>query len=452
LKYEVLNVQEEDLAEEALLSLQAIVVRLSHSEAPTDSGSFLAAYMRTITKECNDYFEEPEHKQAKPAGQILHSLGAASLAAFSLILKATFPRLITLYSDANSIAKQRALFDIFAQLLKAGTEVLGSGSAGYISAPDNPLEPFRDRLFEMFSQSLMGTPAEEMSFRLVSLKCLLLLCNIQGVLQTNEIGMVVQYLDDIVLTEDSDGRTNLKDAAINALVDISRTNPTIIMEITLPVFMARLPDSALSTESTYKVTLEGLARLSVERNISDTLIRRLLNKLEVVLQNNGSANYVQAILWTLHYTLSKRKLVEDPNLNGHYEKIVVLVSQLVLVARSGGPLSSLNAPATIGILGRLLTLVVRALGVLGKRRAGQQVYTLFVDRPLSAVPFRNDVPEAERLTLILSTYLLAGISRDVSWSTSKKTIDIDPLMNYRPRCHIRTIRCFGYFNGWLIDH
>lgn len=415
LKYEILNVQEEDLAEEALVSLQSIAVRLSHGLTSTEAKSHLARYLRPITKEVNEQLQEPQHKQAKPAGQILSQLGTASPVAYFLIVKAAMPPLLTLYQAADSIAKQRALLEVLVQLFNAAIVVQGGPTKSAFDLIDgNPLKPFHDRLFEIFSQALMSTAKDEVSFRIIALQGLLRLCSIRKYLPNSEIGMAVQYFDEIVLDEEHD-RDDLQCEAVQALVEISRIRPHLVMEITFPAFMTRLPDSSPPDKTGYLVTLEGLAQLSVEKSISDTLIRRLLNKLDVVLQTGGSLSYPQAILCTLIYVLSRKDLPHDPNLSIYHEKIVVgLTMRVVLGATGQTPITALNEPDTLEILGRLVNLIVRALDDHKQSSVSYQIYSLFTDEnTFLPVPFREGVPISQRSTMILSTFIMGAVKREV---------------------------------------
>lgn len=417
LKFEILNVQEEDIAEEALVSLQAIAIRLGLGLDSTDPKTPLARYLRPITKECNEQLQEPQHKQAKPAGQILSALGTSSPVTFFLIVKAIVPSLMALYQDAESIAKQRALLEVLVQIFDSAIAVYGTPSIpAPITRVENPLEPFKDRLFELNSQALMGSAADEVSFRVVALKALLRLCLLRRYLQDNEIGMAVQYFDEIVLLEDPSGKDDLKREAIQALVELSRIKPNLIMDITFPAFMAKLPDSSPSDDQDYLITLEGLAKLSVERYVADTLIRRLLNRLDIVLQNDGCSAYPQAILSTLHYILSQRDLDQDPNLSSYHERIVVgLTSQVVLASVGKAPTTALNEEPTLEILGRLAVMIVRALDEHKQQSVALHIYSLFVDEAdFVPVPFRGNIPKLQMSTMILSASLMAGVRHSVS--------------------------------------
>ena len=419
LKYEILNVQEEDLADEALVALRAVAVKLSQGQTSTDAKTPLARYLRPVTKECNEQLQEPQHKQAKPAGQILSSLGTASPVAFYLIVKAALAPMLTLYQDAGGLEKQRAILEVFVQILDSGLAIFGTqSSTDPLPEVENPLNAFKDRLFELFSQALMGTAKEELSFRIVALKGLLRLCTLRKFLQDNEIGLAVQWLDEIVLVDDTNGRDDLRNEAIWALVEVSKVKPSLIMDITFPAFMAKLPDVSPSVNKDYIVTLEGLAQLSVEKAISDTLVRRLLNRLDAVLQHDGPPAYPQAILSTLQYVLSRWDLASDGNLGSYHEKIVVgLIRRTALAAAGHQSKTVLNDETTMRILGRLANPVVRALDSHKQASVAAQIYTLFTnDDEFSPIPFSPEstkLTEDHKMTLILSTYLMAGVGREV---------------------------------------
>ena len=417
LKFEILNVQEEDLADETLKALQSIAIRLSRGLESADPKTPLATYLRPITKECNERLQEPEHKQAKSAGRILSMLGVTSPVAFVLIIRSSFPPLSTLYQAAETIAKQRALLEVLVQILDSAIGVYGTPA---MPAPEtsveNPLTPFKDRVFELTSQALMSTAIDEVSFRIRALQALLRLCLLRKFLEENEIGMVVQYLDEIILSKDPMGRDDLKKEAIQALIEISRIKPDLIMNITFPAFMARLPDSSPPDNHDYLITLEGLAQLSVDKFVADTLIRRLLNKLDATLKSGGSSAYPKAILSTLQYVLARRELKADPNLQVYLEKIVIGLTEKAVEACVGkASLPALRDNATLENLARLNMTIIKAVDEHKQHSIALQCYSLFLDDDsFIPVPFRQpEAPASEKVTLILSTAIMAGVSPTV---------------------------------------
>ncbi|KAI9808999.1 MAG: hypothetical protein M1825_002288 [Sarcosagium campestre] len=418
LKFEVLNAQEEDLAEETLKALRAIASTLS-LQAPTAAQPYLSHYLTPIIKECNEQLQEPQQKQAKPAGQILGAISTASPAAFDIIVKSALPPLFTMYQDVGVVGKQRALIEVINRLLESSLEVFGDWAS---TAPrpeiDQPLDAFRDRLFELLSQALMGAAKTEVSFRITALKGLLLTTRMRDFLAEDEIGMVVQFLDEIILLEDTQGRDELKNEAIQALVIISRTRSNLITDITFPAFMSKLPDTDNGAENAQLATLEGLARLGVEDSVVDLLIRRLLSKLDIILTSDSSPAYSHALLSTILYVVSQRESKEDANLDAYYQRLVPdLIRKAILPLHTAADLSSLNDEAALDIVGRLANVVIRSANESRQLDVSSNIYQLF-EPQFKPVLDLDTATFEHRRSMILSTYLLAGLKQGMIISSA----------------------------------
>ncbi|KNG85167.1 DNA repair/transcription protein [Aspergillus nomiae NRRL 13137] len=417
LKFEVLNAQEELLSELSLQALQDIAKRLSEGVTQVSDLLPLAQYMRPITRECNDQLREPQQKQAKPAQQILGFISAASFASFMLAVQAVVAPLLTVYQEADGIAKQRALLDTLVVLFDSAIKIFGEWATRTPETnAENPLLEFKDQFSDIFGQALMGVIKEEVSFRVSALKGLLRLSTMRNFFQDNEVGLFVQYLDEILLKEESIGRDDLKKEAIAALTEISKHKPRLIMDITFPAFVATLPDFDDGTNSNYLPTLESLAQISVEKDIFETLVRRLLSKLNILLQKEqpGSVAYPRAILITILYVMSQRNMDQDPNLELYYDKIVVSLCRHAAVSASGKANNNvLNDATVLDTLGRLCNLIVRALPRNKQDEVAESVYTLYSSADdFSPVPFSQSASDDQQRTMIISTYLLAGLPTD----------------------------------------
>ncbi|KAK2758720.1 hypothetical protein FQN54_003410 [Arachnomyces sp. PD_36] len=415
-KFEILNGDDESLSNESLNVLQSVAKRLSEGPTPDSHKSSLAQYLRPITKECNEQLREPQQKLAKPAQHILRSLSAASSASFSLIIQAVVAPLFTVYQEADGIAKQRALLDALVSLFDSAIEIYGTWSSRDSDAPpESPLSPFQEKLSETFSQALMGTTKDEISFRVTALKGLIRLSTLKNFLPDNEIGLYVQYLDEILLKEEIQERDDLRKESISGLAEISKYKPQLIMDITFPAFVATLPDTDVGEDTTYMKTLESLAQISIEKEIFETLVRRLLSKLDVLLQsgNPKSPEYPRAILLTILYVMDKRGLDNDTNLDFYYTKIVENLSRKAALATMGdGPASVLKDATTLDTVGRLSNLIIRSLPGEKQKVVAENVYNLFSAQDgFVAVPFAGTTSESQRQTMILSTYFLAGLPK-----------------------------------------
>ena len=417
LKFEILNAQEEFLSDLSLQALQGIAKRLSEGVTEASPQLPLAQFLKPITKECNEQLQEPQQKQAKPSQHIIGSLSAASAVSLTLIVQTVVAPLLTIYQEADGITKQRALLETLAVLFDSAISVFGEWSArGLQTILGNPLLEFKDQFSEIFGQALMGSAKEELSFRVSALKGFLRLSTLRDYFQDNEIGLFVQYLDEILLNEESTGRDDLKKEAIAALAETSKYKPRLIMDITFPAFVATLPDSDDGTSSNYLSTLDILAQISVEKDIFETLVRRLLSKLTVLLQKEepGSAAYPRAILMTILYVMSQRKMDQDPNLGFYYDKIVVGFCQSVAASASGKAKNRiLNDATVLDTLGRLSNLIVRSISKEQQDEVAANVYTLFTPADeFSPLPFAQSASEDHQRTMIVSTYLIAGLSKE----------------------------------------
>ncbi|RHZ57804.1 MET18/MMS19 family protein [Aspergillus thermomutatus] len=417
LKFEILNAQEEFLSELSLRALNSVAKRLSEGIAAISEQLPLAQFLRPITKECNEQLREPQQKQAKPAQQILNSTSSASIASFTMIVQTVVAPLLTVYQEADGIAKQRALLETLGVLFDSAIKVFGEWNSHEPEpATENALVEFKDQFLDVFGQALMGAAKEEVSFRVTALEGFLRLSILRNYFQDNEIGLFVQYLDEILLKEESVGRGDLKKKAIAALAEISKHKPRLIMDITFPAFVATLPDTDEGSNADYITTLENLAQISVEKDIFETLVRRLLSKLTVLLQKElaGSIAYPRAILMTILYVMKQRHLDKDPNLELYYDKIVIGLCRGVADSATGRSKNRiLNDAVVIDILGRLCNLIVRCLSKQKQDEVAQNIYTLFASSSdFTPVPFSQAASEDQQRTMIVSTYLLAGLSAD----------------------------------------
>ncbi|KAJ5781146.1 hypothetical protein N7457_006306 [Penicillium paradoxum] len=419
LKFEILNAQEEFLSESSLEVLQAIAKRLSEGVTEVSQELPLAKYLQPITKECNEQLQEPQNKKAKPAQSILSCVSAASPVSFVLIVQTVVAPIFTLYQEADGIVKQRALLETLNVLFEAATNVFGKWTTrGGEVAIENPLLEFKDQFSDLFGQALMGAAKEEVSFRVTALKGFLRLSTLRDFFQENEIGLFVQYLDEILLKEESVGRDDLKKEAISALAEISKHKPRLIVDITFPAFVATLPEEDEGSEASYLPTLETLAQISVERDIFETLFRRLFSKLSILLlkEQPGSVAYPRAILVTLLYVMQQRNMAQDQSIDLYFDKIVVGLCRDVAASASGKAKNRiLNDPTVLDTLGRLCNLIVLSVSAQKQEQVAQNVYSLFsAAEDFAPIPFAQTTSADQERTIIVSTYLLAGISKECS--------------------------------------
>ncbi|KAK7182163.1 hypothetical protein DPSP01_012975 [Paraphaeosphaeria sporulosa] len=428
LKFEILNVQEEDLAEEALNGLAAIAQTLSHGT----SGP-LNAYLRPIIKECNEHLEDAPTKQSQAAARIVSKIANVSPDVTNLLLAGILPTMFTLFQSADNMAKRRGLLEVFVQLIKANIDVYGdwraTGSAG-ASAPKGALAQFRDQALEVLLHGLETSPVNNVSYRLVCADGLLQLSKVRELLSEDDIGKIIQLLHAIVIHEESFGKDEIKESAINSLVEIAHQKPQVVIDKAFPAFMAQLPDTDEGSRG-HVAVLEAFAKLANEEEVFDTVILRLKNKFSAAVAHNASSGYIVALLSAILYALTKgsNKLEQDSNTLTYYQDIVLPLLRRTSSADASHP-EAFNNETTLDLVGRICNIVVRSQPSEQQEAIASELYTLFSGTPQAELPpFNTSAPPEAHKTMIVSTHLLASFRKETRLPCEIEFL-VSSLVNY----------------------
>ncbi|KAF2648340.1 ARM repeat-containing protein [Lophiostoma macrostomum CBS 122681] len=412
LKFEILNVQEEDLAEEALNGLSAIARTLSLGE-----NGPLNAYLRPIIKECNEHLEDAPTKQSQAAARILHKIANVSPEVLNILLAGVLPNLFLLFQTADTMAKRRGLLEVLVQLIQANIDVYGTwrslGTAGE-QPSSSALSQFQPQALEIMLNGLEAAPANEVSFRLVCLDGLLHLSKARGLLEENDVGNIIKLFYNVVIHEEPYGKGEIKEAAINGLVDIAHQKPQVVEDIAFPAFMSQLPDVDSDQSRDYLPVLEAFAKLGGEEAIFDTVILRLKNKFSAAVTQGASSTYLVALLSAMLYALKKgsSRLEQDPESSTYFNDIVLPLLQRTSSSDASHPKVFDDEP-TLDLVGRICNIIIRSRSVEQQNQIAAELYTLFRGTPQPELaPFNtNTSPESTR-TMIVSTHLLASFRKD----------------------------------------
>lgn len=414
-KFEILQAQEPELADEALIVLKNVAICLSKSTETTATSHPLNQYLKPVIKECLEHLQQPASRQAKASGDILEAVAAGSIKSFEYVVKGIGSSLLTLHQSSEAILQQRAVLEVTNKVFEAALEVYGSWtdlSPKNTDGRENILNEFKDKFVAVYSQALMGTVKEEVSFRLTAAKGLLLISKMRSLLHDNEIGLFVQYYDDVLLKEESYGKDELKQTAMEALADISRFKPRLISDITLPAFVARLPDNEEdAASSNYQAVLEALAEISVEKDLLETTMRRLLSKLDLLFRSEASGRfpYTSAILGTIRFILDRTAEKQKVSLQDYFDRVVVGLSRLA-VEKTAGPLTD---ETVLDTLGRVVNIITRNSPQDKIQHAADNVYTLFRESKFSNENLRLGALFNTPASIILSTWILAALPRSL---------------------------------------
>ncbi|KAI8940447.1 hypothetical protein NX059_004133 [Plenodomus lindquistii] len=437
LKFEILNVQEEDLAKEALTGLAAIARTLSEGTP----GS-LNAYLKPIIKECNEHLEDAPTKQSQAAARILHSIADVSPEVTNLLLAGVLPTLFLLFQTAETMAKRRGLLEVLVQLVRANIDVYGdwrTTGPGGAKADDNALAPFRDQALEVMMNGLETAPSKEVSFRLVCLDGLIQLSKARQLLSDEDEGRIIQLLHSIVIHEDSYGNDEVKEAAINGIVDIAHQKPQVVVEKAFPAFLAQLPDTDADGSQSYTTVLEAFAKLASEEQVFDTVILRLKNKFSAAVSQGASSTYIVALLSAMLYALKKgeNKLSQGSEASSYYQDIALPLIQRVSSSDVSHP-AAFNDDTTLDLVGRICNLIIRSQSAEEQRTVATELYALFRGTPQTDLPpFNQNVAPEVQKTMIVSTHLLASMRKETPLPCDLQEL-VSTLVSYAQQPSIST--------------
>lgn len=345
LKFEIINLQEEDLAEEALKCLELIAGKFADAEGPLNS------YIRPIVKECNEHLEDAPTKQSQGAGRILHSITKSSPTVGDKVAKGVFPVLFTLFQSSESIAKRRGLIEVFNQIVGAYRELQASNSA----TDPEALQAFADDALAAMIRAVTNGPKAEVSFRLAALNGLSQLASVRGALSEDQVARAIDAIDTVILHERIDGHGDISAEAVKSLVDIAHAVPEAVRQQAIPAFMVELPDVP-QDDAAWKPVLEAFVQLSTEQQIFDTVAVRIKNKLNAARFQNASKEYQRALLLALLYIFTNGSpMTEDGVIRDSY------FSEYAepLIERLRDALPSEQDDATAEITGRLTNVILR---------------------------------------------------------------------------------------------
>lgn len=429
LKFEILNVQQEDLAQEALAGLAAIARTLSQGT----SGP-LNAYLRPIIKECNEHLEDAPTKQSQAAARILHGISDVSAEVTNILLAGVLPTMFLLFQTADTMAKRRGLLEVLVQLVQANINVYGDwrkiGPAGE-QVGNNALAQFRDQAVEVMLNGLETAPAKEVSFRLVCLQGLLQLSKARQLLTDEDVGRIIQLLHSIVIHEESYGKDEVKDAAINGIVDVAHQKPQVVVDKAFPAFLAQLPDTDADGSKAYLTVLEAFAKLAGEEQVFDTVLLRLKNKFSAAVQQGASSEYIVALLSAILYALTKgeAKLSQSLEKSTYYNDIALPLLQRASSTDASHP-AAFDDSKTLDLVGRICNLIIRSQSAQQQSAVAAEVYTLFRGTlQQDLVPFNVEASAETHKTMIVSTHLLASFRRETALPTEVQLL-ISSLAKY----------------------
>ncbi|VVT55383.1 uncharacterized protein SAPINGB_P004569 [Magnusiomyces paraingens] len=299
LKYEVLHGSEQDSQDLSLQALRTLAISIEdHNED----------YLVAVINETKDTILDTTNKKSLAAATLAAGIAQGSLGIYKQIASQTLAPALDNALKSLTLTAQKHLLTICQTYITAAKDL------------PQALISFKDAFIEFFTKSLMSTSETETEVRVLAVSNLTLLIRTTDYLTSQEVGLIVQYFDEIIFS--SQNNKPLSDAVLDSLVQVASHHEQSILSITYPFFLSKLPDSDASEEDQLAIgtILTALSKTAVSRNIFEVLSFRLLNKLDLVIADSSS-KYPLAIFSTIAAVLKRM-------LESHPQDALIYVKQL----------------------------------------------------------------------------------------------------------------------------
>jgi DNA repair/transcription protein MET18/MMS19 len=311
------------------------------------NNNFMFRFVVPIATECVQRFHDSKKQYLLPSGKILYSIASSSPYAFHLVIKTVLPAMQVVWQDLKLPSEKKMLLVVYNYILQARLnqpDITDSSphSRSRLQDPaiSKTFDEFREGIVEVYFGAVSNLTQEpsssNMSFGAAAIQGLVLSFKIPEYLSNVEKGIVVRELNSMLATPPKDNDIRL--AALSSLQEISAVEPKTFQDITLLNYLEMLPDNVSQDADERKVELDiivghlqDLVQIACSRPCQkelsggppanmpssywhrnfDTMEKKLLDKLDLVLQNNGHLDYANVILAAICGGLQ----IFDTNLN-----------------------------------------------------------------------------------------------------------------------------------------
>jgi DNA repair/transcription protein MET18/MMS19 len=337
-----------------------------------------------IVAECLKLLSEPEKSQATYAAQVLSAFLSTTPAIAAYTLSQTIPMVLKVFRDPDEAPNRRPLLVHLAALIEAARE-----STLVKDGAPPLLEAYKDEVLGTLTTGLKSSSAPP---SLDGLRSMILT---PGLLNDEEMRYVVHSVNDLLspsfslssTPRENDLTDEATDGALALLTTIASplTNGGVkhVESLTLPLLFAALPDVPPKREEEAERqrawhVLEFLGKLCAAPTLFDTLVVRLLAKVDLVLsalpaptvgvsaaegtgEREPGVAYAHAALHTIANVLDRKVSAKDADVARHVHKLVPHLYGLFIASAlsqdAAGTIAS--EERLVAVTGRIIGLVVR---------------------------------------------------------------------------------------------
>ncbi|EAL20722.1 hypothetical protein CNBE0870 [Cryptococcus deneoformans B-3501A] len=437
IKTEILYSSDSTIEAAALSALESLMRALYPNEDSVPSG-----LAQEIIQECMKSLEEPEKNQALGSTKIIAAIFRGSPSAGKFALSQVFPQLFRTFNTPTVPSHRAPLLTAISSILLACQSTYNSSSRSH--EQEQNLEPYRGDLLDILREGLRTD-----GLKGPAIKGCIALVGVQGYWSRKEVEDVVRGIDEILIHDENQ---EIRPEVIQALITISKSHPTVIESLTLPLLFHNLPSSAPSVEDftareRYRSILGSLGRLCIQPALWGTMIVRVTSRLDVLVsatpENSEGADvemddidarecniaYAWDLLNSLLTVIEAKVKQKHMDVGKYYEELMPRLLGLVVrasqqkVGGSGEPL--FKDRRLVAIVSKIEEKMIWELGAEKQEKQFNLVYRAFEQGEMvgivhekstvqSSSPLRTSASSAEQDLIALYSSALQGLSPPVS--------------------------------------
>ncbi|OCH91496.1 ARM repeat-containing protein [Obba rivulosa] len=376
LKLEIFQPTDPQTEETALKTTQILIQTIyavDDRESQSDEED-VQGLAKEACEECIQILHEPEKSQAKPAIKVLCAFMSTTPSVARFTLSRVVPHLTKLFHNPDEAPIRVPTLRLLADFIAASRDSISKDTEVLPDEEDVPLAPYKDEVLGVLTVGLR-TPSTAPP----ALDGLKALVTTRGLLTDEEIGFVVHNVNELLQKEGEEGFDDVSDPALDLLREISTFAPRHVATNTLPLLFSTLPDhapsrSAESERLKYWRTLSSLARLCEQPDLFETLVVRLLTKLDLVCipppgtqvaeeDHEPIAAYAHSILRTIADVLSAKVVKGHKDVMKYIDRLVPRLYHLFIYSAltSDGTYMAATDPRLVSIAAQVITLITQTL-------------------------------------------------------------------------------------------
>ncbi|KAH9930313.1 ARM repeat-containing protein [Fomitopsis serialis] len=307
-------------------------------------------------EECIQILREPEKSQAKPANKVMCAFMATTPSVARFTLAQVTPHLVKLFLNPDELPNRSPTLRLLADVIVAARDSMPKDPEILPAEEDIPLAPYKDEVLGVLTVGLnAGSSAQP------ALDGLKALVTTRGLLADEELGFVVHKVNEL-LQDGQEENEDISDSALDLLTTISVSAPRHL-------FADRAPARDAQAERLkYWRTLASLTKLCKQPDLFETLVVRLLTKLDLICDDSDTdrepnAAYAHSILRTIVDVLDAKVELGHADVIKYIDRLVPRLYNLFIYSAlmSNGTYLVATDPRLVSVAAQVITLVVQTL-------------------------------------------------------------------------------------------